>query len=367
MHRPRLISARGLALAVSVLALLGITAPVFAQDETSSTTAPTAAPVIGETNNWDVCNETSFALRYATAYQRSGKMQTVGWTQVLPGACVSLDTPKISPRFLFAESLPVHRGGIREWKGEVELCAAEENFVSESSGDCRLKNLRSRDFFAVKPTERQTAFIEPADYGTNAEIAGLQRLLQDAGYDVSRVDGRTGRRTSRAIIQAKSDLELESDVSNAALLKALLPAAKAKQTEIGLEICNKSTAPIWTAIAHRTEGEWASRGWWPITPGNCAKPMDEPLSGTEAHIFALQAAGPSEDGDTPDRRLRAVGITPAQFCIAESKFAALGRELCTELGYSIANFRPVPTDRDGLSIALLDTDFSAPGNDGLRR
>ena len=76
----------------------------------------------------------------------------------------------------------------------------------------------------------------------------------------------------------------------------------------------------------------------------------------------------TEDGDPqPDRRLRSEVVTPAPFCIAESRFAALGREKCLEQGYAAVDFRPLPADVDVQVIRLTDADFVEGGGDGLRR
>ena len=340
-----------------------LVAPVaVAQD-----TPPAPAPLAGATVDWDICNETSFILRFATAFVRADRMQTIGWTPVQPGACVAVKTPRASPRFLYAESMDVHRGGIREWRGSSELCAAETDFVSDATDTCQLKNLGTRDYFAVKPTERRTAFIEPSDFADKAEIAGVQRLLRDAGYAISRVDGLSGKRTLNTIRKAKADLGLESDATGQALIAALVEPARTARADVGLNICNDSSQDIYAAIALQANGSWTSRGWWPIAPDSCTKPFDETLIGTQAHVFALQAA-PEVDGKAaPDRRLRAGTATPAQYCIAESKFSALGNENCVDKGYSVGSFRPVPTDVDGQVVRLTDADFTAPSADGLRR
>ncbi len=319
------------------------------------------------TQNWDVCNETSFVLRFASAFIRSDRMQAAGWTTIQPGACSDVLTPRNSPRFLYAESLPIHRGGVREWKGPIELCAADENFTSDASDDCRLKNLETRDYFAVDPAENRTTFIEPGDFGPNAEIAGLQRLLQDAGYTITRVDGLSGRRTLRTITEAKSDLNLEKSASNQELMNALIPAAQSSRDAVGLDICNDSTGKIFGAIAIQQDGNWTSRGWWPIDIGACIKPFDNSLIGTQAHIYALQEDLDETGQPLPDRRLRSEIVTPAPFCIAEARFAALGRENCLEQGYAAVDFRPVPSDADGQIIRLTDADFVEVNGDGLRR
>jgi len=337
-------------------------------ETTPETTLPSANTLDSAAiTNWDVCNETSYVLRYASAYIRNDRMQAAGWTNIQPGACSTLVTPKDSPRFLFAESLPIHRGGVREWKGSVELCATEDNFISDATDNCALKNLETRDFFAVKPTERQTAFIEPGDFGVNAEIAGLQRLLQDGGYKITRIDGLSGRRTLRTITRAKSDLKLDKSATNQELISALIPKAEEARDSIGLDICNDGTNRMFTAIAIQQDGNWTSRGWWPIEIGQCVKPYDRSLIGTQAHIYALQE-DMNEAGETlPDRRLRSEVVTPAPFCIAESRFSALGRENCLEKGYSPVDFRPIAADVDVQIIRLTDADFVTGGGDGLRR
>ena len=334
------------------------------QSPTSDVAADTAQSAI---HNWDICNETSFVLRFASAFIRSDRMRVAGWTPVQPGACVTLTPPKDSPRFLYAESLPIHRGGIREWKGSFELCASEETFTSDATDNCQLKNMETRDYFAVDPTERRTALIEPSDFGENAETAGLQRLLQDAGYKITRIDGLSGRRTLRTITSAKAELELDKNATNQELMTALTPKAEETRNTIGLDICNDSTQRVYSAIAIQNDGNWTSRGWWPIDVGACVKPFDRSLIGTQAHVYALQEAISDDGQPEPDRRLRSELVTPAPFCIAESRFAALGREKCQEQGYAAVDFRPLAADVDVQIVRLTDADFVEGGGDGLRR
>ena len=356
------------------LAALLLCAPAAAQDTTPddaapSDTAPVIAPdadatLLGPTTDWQVCNETSYVLRTASAFLRGGRMVAKGWDEILPGACLSLVTPVDSPRFLFAESDALHQGGIREWNGDTPLCVDAGDFTSDATEDCRLANRTSRDYFAVRPGEPVTTLVEPSQYGPNkAMTAALQRLLRDAGYEVSRVDGLTGRRTSALLRQFREDRELDRTTDGEPLLRALMDAAREAKASVGLEVCNESSRPIFAAVATRSEGEWRSRGWWRADPGACTRPLDVPLPGTDAHVFALQEG---EDGG-PDRRLRTVATSPAQFCIAESRFDALGNEYCADKGYGIGQFRPVPTDVPGARMRLSDADFAEPAPLGLRR
>ena len=116
--------------------------------------------------------------------------------------------------------------------------------------------METRDYFAVNPSERRTAFIEPSDFGENAETAGLQRLLKDAGYKITRIDGLPGRRTLRTIASAKAELELDKNATNQDLITALTPKAEETRNTIGLDICNDSTQRVYSAIAIQNDGNW---------------------------------------------------------------------------------------------------------------
>jgi len=318
---------------------------------------------------WEVCNETSYIIRMASTFIRGGKMAPKGWDRLIPGQCKALNAPAGSPRYIFAESTTVHQGGIREWAGTTPLCVSEGNFQADATKSCQLQNLEERNYIAVDPSEQRTTLIEPDNFGTKAAIAGTQRLLRDNGFKVTRIDGLTGRRTSRSIRDFKKKAGLKSSTSHSDLINALAKAAKSKQTEIGLNLCNNSTATIWSALATRDDGTWKSKGWWTIPAGNCLQPYTKSLKKTEAHFFALQENIIKRDEDTttgPDKRLRSVSATPSQFCIAEAKFSALGRDYCTESGYAVANFRPLPTDKDGIKVNLTDQDFAVPNAVGLR-
>lgn len=348
-------------------------APASAQIQDTQAKVPVALPLDAAiTTNWKICNQTSYVLRTANAFLRGGRVQAEGWKTLNPGACLVEITPKDSPRFLYAQSAPIHQGNIREWAGSIALCTAEDNFTSDAASECSERNTDGtaqsmRKFLAVDPKEIQTDLIEPAEFGDKAETAGLQRLLKDAGYKISRIDGVAGRRTSKTISSFKTDKGLTASTTGTALFSALIQAAQEVKASTGLELCNQSSAPIWTAIATRHQGGWQSRGWWDIAPERCAKPYNATLDGTEMHIFALQEHKDDTGKALPDRHLRTVSTIPSQFCIAEGKFSALGREFCTENGYNVANFRPVTTENKGTKVTLSDVDFTESTLTGLRR
>lgn len=372
----------GLSKLILLLAISSFANPAIAQSsQTSDSATPSLQPTIlnpADVIDWNICNETSFILRLAHATLREGEVKARGWQNIQPAQCLTEKVIRGAPRFLFAESSSVHRGGIREWKGDIMLCAAEPDFESSATDNCRVKNYETRDYFAVKPDEDTTTLIEPSDFGDKALTAGTQRLLRDAGYKVTAIDGLPGRRTSRSLREFKKAEELEVMPEGAALLSALSEAAKKVVEEIGLKVCNESDTRIFSAIGLQEDGNWTSRGWWAVEPQSCTRPITRSLMGLDTHYYALKEPVTEENAVAPingadlaavqeDLRLRSVATIPAQFCIAESQFSALGREMCLEGGYGVANFRPLPNDKEGVTITLSNSDFAEPGPEGLRR
>lgn len=359
----------------SVFLCLTLAPAVAAQDNRPDTalSAQNLPPNLPQ-DNWEICNETSFILRLATAVMRKNVMTPRGWTRVLPGACSGVSAPTNTPRYIYAESDPLHEGGIREWKGEILLCASDTDFEADATIDCALQDLEQRKYLQVDPKELKTTLIEPDNFGTRAADAGLQRLLRDNGFRISRIDGIMGRRTTRTLNNFLKVKELPRSLPKAEKLTALAEAALARQDEVGLTLCNKSAQPIWTALAFRDDGRWESRGWWPVVPEDCRRTFAMSLKAMDAHFYALQEQPMPviEDDNSaptqpPDKKLRNVTPKPAQFCIAEAQFSAIGREYCADRGYAVANFRPLPTDTDGVVITLTESDFAATSPTGLRR
>ena len=353
----------------------------YAQENPNGELNANLSPVIINPTDivgWNICNETSYILRLANATLREGEVKAQGWRNINPGQCLVESVVRGAPRFLYAESSYIHRGGIREWKGDVTLCATDGDFISAATDDCRVNNLQTRNYFAVRPNEETTTLIEPSDFGAKAQTAGIQRLLRDAGYRVTGIDGLPGRRTSRSLREFQKAEDFETMPEGDALINALASAAKAVADEVGFEVCNKSDTRIFTAIGLQEDGNWTSRGWWAVDPENCVRPLTQSLQGLDAHYYALKVKPLPQSESTDlgtqttqdpneDLRLRSVATIPAQFCIAEAQFSALGREMCLEGGYSIANFRPLPTDKDGVSVSLTNADFAEPNPAGLRR
>ena len=313
-------------------------------------------------HSWEVCNETSFIMRVATATTIEGELIPKGWSRARPGQCLSVEAQPNTPRYVYAESTPAYQGGIREWKGNHTLCAAPDDFESNTNVTCPLQGLESRDYLAVDPSQQKTSLVETQNFGSKAVTAGMQRLLRDLGYRVPNIDGQKGRQTNRAITKFLTDNALAKTLDDSAKLDALEAAALKRQDEIGITICNETDAQIWSAVAYRKGASWESRGWWAIEAAQCLRPHTQSIKAFDAHIFALK-----ENEGEADHILKSTAAVPSQFCIAESRFSVLGRENCKARGYAPASFRPLPNDKDGVTIRVSANDFAARKKGGLRQ
>jgi len=163
---------------------------------TSAVSAQERADAATQDSDWVVCNETSFILRLAIAQGQDKNVTVNGWTRIRPSECTTQESSADSDRYLFAESDSVHNGGLREWSGSYPICVnPRENFSVDTSVSCALQGLETRRFLRINPADPVTKLIEPDDYGKKAITAGLQRLMKDAGYKITRIDGISGRRT----------------------------------------------------------------------------------------------------------------------------------------------------------------------------
>ena len=176
---------------------------VLANTSAAQDVAITTKPDTTELPPWQVCNETSFVLKIAIAGVAKGKIgQPVsvwGWRKLRPGQCQTVEVETGTPRFIYAKSANFHQGGIREWQGDHVYCVGSKDFNINTDMDCAALKLKSAKFWEIVPTERHTALVEPDNYGRRAQTAGIQRLLKDANYNITRIDGQTGKRTSSTL------------------------------------------------------------------------------------------------------------------------------------------------------------------------
>lgn len=300
-----------------------------------------------------VCNETSFVVEAAKAWRTPTGLAVEGWARILPGGCADIGPTTNTEQYLYARTTRAYLGGVREWRGSLDICVDETDFAFEGVADCETLGLETRKFRQLTDAERdQAVLVEVADFGDRAEEAGLQRLLQSAGYDINVIDGYAGRRTRRQVTAFEEDQGRSFGADRAALIEALHDRALARNAALGLQVCNDSSLPMGVAVARAAGDGFETRGWWRIAPGGCAQTLSAQLNGDETYVYAQLI---DEDALRP----LAGGTEP--FCITPARFTSQTRSECTSSGFQPAQFRTAPEPEEGGSVMRLDLDdFEEP-------
>lgn len=313
--------------------------------------------------DWRLCNESSYIVEAAIGYQDGGEVWTEGWIRMRPGDCATAIEGDVrpGPHYLYARSSPAHRGGRREWSGSTPLCVdeMENSFFLSSTTVCENAGAVTQQFSTIDVGETpwRTRLVEPnaPTLGTaeRAITKGLQRLLSDAGYyAANRIDGISGRRTDRAVASFLSDTNRRGTPPMPELMDLLETAALSRDDGVGLKLCNRSDAVVWSAIATRVDRTWESRGWWPLDIGDCATVIDQELDETAYYVYADKK---------DDRGPRPLSAGEEVFCLAQTRFAILGREDCAQRGFEEGRFiRVSPEDGGAVTVEFTTDDFAEP-------
>ena len=214
-------------------------------------------------------------------------------------------------------------------------------------------------FRSIKPSESISYFIESENFKSKARTAGIQRLLSDNGYDINKIDGILGRKTIKALNKFKKLNRLENEIDKKLLMQKLAKMAKKENQKIGLTICNRTEAPIWTAIGTKNGKEISSRGWWNIKIDKCTQILNKKLNSKKTYYFARKEAGDIMKLEKDKKYLDLISdkAFTKNFCISDSKFSAITDINCAISGYNDAQFRQTPADIEGLTITLTNNDF----------
>ncbi len=306
----------------------------------------------------DLCNQTSFVIELATGWPVDGGVALEGWTRIRPGECANVatevDLDGDTQIFYYAKTSSAYLGGVREWRGGIPLCVDESDFELVANTRCDALGLASRDFIMREGDDRErTTLVEPTDFGSRADEAGLQRLLQSAGYRISSIDGYDGSQTRRAVAAFLEDAELATRPSDARLIDALESRALARNASSGLTVCNESGYDISAAYGHLVDDIWESLGWWRMHTGECARILGTRLETASQFFYAERIINESRQTITGGEQ---------SFCYAPSRFLAEGRTNCSDRGYETANFRRIPEPVDGgVRVTLTGDDFGGTG------
>ncbi|MEL7030479.1 MAG: DUF1036 domain-containing protein, partial [Pseudomonadota bacterium] len=282
-------------------------------------------------------------MQAAIGYPDNGDTVTRGWWRLRPGQCqvILADAIEAGRYFVYGEAIEGHRGDQRVWSGDIPLCASEERFFTEKDHDtCEDASLRrffrAVDVAADADGDWRTEFTEAANYSSfRAEIAGVQRLLNDLGYDIGELDGYAGRRTRIAISAFKN----EKGVGGAGLISdelidALIDAANARERDFGFFFCNDTENPIWSALGAPKGERYASRGWWRLNPGACSKVLKGELGTDKYYVYATLEREADE---------MALSGGAKEMCVNTVLFDIEDNVACEDHGYDIAPFKEVPT------------------------
>ena len=275
---------------------------------------------------YSLCNKTSYALRASIGYVDGDSLATRGWWPLNPGQCKLVLTEKISPGryFVYAEAIDGHIGPKRTWSGDTSLCVANSGFFNQRSQEvCRGEPQNQREFFDVEVTAEAkgiwtTDFVEANNYTIySAEVAGIQRLLNDVGLPVKHIDGTMGRETRRAIAAYRKNRGLvDGNAIDDELLTSLIDEANTRDTKLGFFYCNKASEQVWSAIAFPASKEvYTSKGWWRLDPGQCVKVFKGKLAHDHYYVY-----GEMGNGDEDPSQTRVLSDGDKEFCTNDVVF-----------------------------------------------
>ncbi|HVK82269.1 MAG TPA: DUF1036 domain-containing protein, partial [Verrucomicrobiae bacterium] len=168
-------------------------------------------------------------------------------------------------------------------------------------------------------------------------------------------EGRRGvdpRAIAQAIAQFRSVARLSPNASEDQLIDALETAARRRAGQVGLTLCNRTNARVWTAVGRRRGEGWESRGWWPLNADTCVRVIDEVLMQERYFVYAAM--------DTPEGPRYLASGEP--FCTSPSRFAILGRTECEGRYYATEPFSAINArGREGLVVEFEERDFLETG------
>ncbi len=314
------------------------------------------------------CNHTSYVLRTAAALPAAPDGWRVeGWLPMRPGECrkVRAKLEAVPTFYIYAETHKAHRGAVGRWSGTRPFCVQEDDFVFEGPEACqdeRRGRMFSRVAIETDAKEWTHRLREPDSTHMQlreARVAGVQRLLKDAGYFDGTIDGRDGPRTRKAIRNARKDLQFKATgIESPELIDSLIAHLEADQSKRGFRICNSTGQDAWAAVGFERGEQWVSRGWWMVSPRSCVKVVKDALPDRFVYVYA-EALSPQ------GWQIRWEGEAP--LCISEVKFEIEGNEGCATRGYEQALFERIDTeDRTGWELTLSD-DGASTANGGSAR
>jgi uncharacterized membrane protein len=188
----------------------------------------------------------------------------------------------------------------------------------------------------------------PAMSLSEAQLAGVKRLLADNGYKINRIDGRPDKATGAALVGFRKRMQFGLNAGNAELFGALEREARKKIAPSGYTVCNESRDPLLVALGQIEKNEPVSRGWWKVQPDACARAVTTPLNTAAVFLLAQKKNGGTLVGGS------------RKFCTTAVAFEIRGAENCTARGLTESGFAATPTKGQAGYVAHI-------GPAGLKR
>ena len=116
-----------------------------------------------------------------------------------------------------------------------------------------------------------------------------------------------------------------------ALAASALLVAWSGEATAALRVCNKTRYLLNFAIGYVAGSDFATEGWWSVTPNTCATPIKGPLKGRFVYLYAT-------DIDANDVLKGSVSM-----CVDRRKFQIFGIADCWRRGLQAVNFAEIDT------------------------
>jgi len=294
---------------------------------------------------YSICNETSYVLEAATGLTEGANTITQGWFQILPGQCkVALkEDLRQDNYFLFARTISLYDQILKRFSGGRKLCISTSDFLIKGADKCTDPAQTYENFIEIKPTKPdwKTSLTEEVAYKPKqAALAGLQRLLAMAGYDIGDIDGIAGGMTNRALEDfiAKAGLKNASKTGTE-VFSTLISAVRKRQTESGLQICNETRFLVWSSIGQHEGEDIITRGWYKVLPGECIRPLRKPLDGQV--IYSYGEAVDDKGKIAIKSGIKLIWAGKYRLCTKKSRFTIETQGKCDAEGQSTSAFRKI--------------------------
>lgn len=295
-----------------------------------------------------LCNETSYVLHTAAAYQRGVASKSEGWIELLPGECATAlaKMPDDATAFVYARSDAAHAGEGLLFSGSERFCVGKEGdqFTIEGRRECRRRGYIEADFAPVTRSNNASNvdFTEKRDFGRRrAVMAGIQRLLTDLRYDVGTVDGFGGERTREASAAYKLRYQVKGNPKDKKLLAELIKSTRTVSRQRGLIMCNKTNHLVWAATGIVKGDSFETAGWLRIDADSCMQGVNTPL--TDRYYF-YYAEAVTEAGDpVMQSGRRKVWGGDFTMCTKPTRFVITGTTNCNARGFDEVKFRKIDT------------------------